>query len=134
MRRVFFNFMALGLFLSIAGLEKAGYTFTTLDVPGSNFTQASGINDSGQIVETYQVPRNSIDHGYLLSGGSYTKLDILHPGLASAYDINNSGQMFMPRENPPAFWERESGSGLTHERWTPYQAISSPRTVAGPRS
>jgi hypothetical protein len=23
---------------------------------------------------------------------------------------------------------------LTHERWTPYLAISSPRTVAGPRS
>ncbi len=26
------------------------------------------------------------------------------------------------------------GFGLTHERWTPYPAISSPRTVAGPHS
>ena len=28
----------------------------------------------------------------------------------------------------------QAESDLTHERWTPYQAISSPRTVAGPRS
>ena len=76
MNRVFCSLIALGLLLGVEGRAKAGYAFTTLDVPGAaNFTQAFGINNPGQIVGLYQFPSGS-DHGYLLSGGVYTKLGV----------------------------------------------------------
>ena len=49
----------------------SGYNFTTLDVPGSTFSTARGINASRQVVGTYDNA-----HGFLLSGGSYTTLDV----------------------------------------------------------
>jgi hypothetical protein len=53
MNRYFCGLMALNLLLSTAGITKADYTFTTLDVPGSIATSPGGINDSGQIVGGY---------------------------------------------------------------------------------
>src|SRR5689334_5293645 len=53
-------------------LDQGGYT--TLDVPGSNYTRASGINDSGQIVGYYFAGTES--HGFLLDPGGYTPLDV----------------------------------------------------------
>ncbi|TMJ09354.1 MAG: hypothetical protein E6H02_09110 [Bacillati bacterium ANGP1] len=67
-------------------------TLTTIDVPGATFTQALGINNSGQIVGLY------IDiaglHGFLRQpAGTYTALNF--PGAASteAYGINTAGQV-----------------------------------------
>jgi hypothetical protein len=37
--------------------------YTTLDVPGSTFTWANGINDSGQIVGSYEDAGGT--HGFL---------------------------------------------------------------------
>jgi probable HAF family extracellular repeat protein len=44
--------------------------YTTLDMPGSTNTVATGINDAGQIVGSY-VDANG-QHGFLLDNGSYT--------------------------------------------------------------
>ena len=67
------------------------YTYTTIDPPGSVLTQAIGINDSNQIVGAYRLAGGS-DHGFLLSGGTYTTFDF--PGnITSAYAINNTGQI-----------------------------------------
>ena len=52
------------------------YTYTTFDDPlasGGDGTHAAGINDTGQIVGTYDDASGV--HGFLLSGGSYTTLD-----------------------------------------------------------
>ena len=65
------------------------YTFTTVDdplAPGS--TQASGINDMGQIVGTYFNA-----HGFLLSGGSYFTIDDPLATQTVAQGINNAGQI-----------------------------------------
>ena len=40
----------------------------------------------------------------------------------------------MSRHRPFSRGSSMGAFDLTHERWTPYQAIASPRTVAGPRS
>jgi hypothetical protein len=47
MKRVFCSLIVLGLFLGVAGQAKAEYTFTTLDVPGSNCK--ASVNPSGSL-------------------------------------------------------------------------------------
>jgi hypothetical protein len=50
------------------------YTYTTLDDPLGIGTGASGINDAGQTVGDYSGASNP-EHGFLLSGGTYTTID-----------------------------------------------------------
>jgi probable HAF family extracellular repeat protein len=69
------------------GFLLSGGNYTTLDVPGSQYTSAQGINASGQIVGNY-VDANSVEHGFLLSGGNYTTLD-----MTTASGINDAGQI-----------------------------------------
>ena len=42
--------LALGLFLGVTGKAKADYLFTSIDPPGSTFTEAHRIDTFGQIV------------------------------------------------------------------------------------
>ena len=62
----------------------ATYFYTTIDDPLGSTTSAYGINASGQIVGTYNVPRQ----GFLYSAGAYTTL-----AEPTAYGINSSGQI-----------------------------------------
>jgi uncharacterized membrane protein len=54
------------------------YTFQTLDAPDAVLTEALGINGAGQIVGSYfdANATSSTGHGFLLSGGIYTTLDV----------------------------------------------------------
>jgi probable HAF family extracellular repeat protein len=64
----------------------ASYTFTTLDVPN-----ALGINNAGQIVgSTFDGTRV---HGFVLSGGSLTLLDVPGSVSTTARGINDAGQI-----------------------------------------
>ncbi|HKE95504.1 MAG TPA: hypothetical protein VKB34_14415, partial [Povalibacter sp.] len=47
-------------------------TFTSIDFPGASFTAALGINPQGDIVGRYISA--GVQHGYLLSGGSFTTI------------------------------------------------------------
>src|SRR5262249_61539682 len=77
----------------VGGYQAADYTFhgflldngsyTPLDVPGASFTEARGINDSGQIVESYCNGDCFVAAGFLLDNGNYTTLDEV-PGRAGA--------------------------------------------------
>ena len=62
-------------------------SYATLTVPGATNTKAYGINDSGQIVGSYD------GHGFLLDHGSYTTLDVPGSVETCAYGINSSGQI-----------------------------------------
>jgi probable HAF family extracellular repeat protein len=67
------------------------YAFTTLDDPNGIFgTEAYGINDAGQIVGTY-YGFNASSHGFVLSNGVYTTVDV--PGFSGTEvtAINNTG-------------------------------------------
>src|SRR5260370_20032351 len=88
--------MALGLCLSVTGRVKADHVFTTYDVPDATSTnhEGAGINTSGQIVGEYVI--GGITHGYLLSGGGYTPIDVPGSTLTSAQGINDSGQIVGP--------------------------------------
>jgi probable HAF family extracellular repeat protein len=67
-------------------------TLTSLDVPGSLNTTASGINDAGQVVGSYMDGSLGV-HGFVYSAGTFTTVDV--PGRTDAVvnDINDVGQM-----------------------------------------
>lgn len=66
--------------------------FTTIDYPGSAFTDARGISPDGEIVGTYRLPGEPTNrvHGYLLTKhGEFVKMD--SPG-----HINTIAQRVLP--------------------------------------
>ncbi len=99
-----FGYWIFGYYFMHGFLYSAG-RFTTIDVPGAFATQASSINDSGQIVGTYVDPpyldpdmlvsMPGASHGFLLSGGTFTTLDIpgATAGTTSPSGFNATGQI-----------------------------------------
>src|SRR5258708_30575792 len=68
------------------------YSFTTVDVPGATNTNATGINNRGQIVGFYNDA--SGDHGFVLSSDRRTFTTIDNPaeiGVTSLQGINDDG-------------------------------------------
>lgn len=78
MKQLFSGLVALSLFVSVAAQAKGDYLVTTIDVPGSALTQPLGINNAGQIVGAYRGSSGNL-HGFLLSEGNYTTLDVPSP-------------------------------------------------------
>src|SRR5437773_774333 len=70
-----------------------GSTFTTIDVPGANFTQAGGINDRGQIVGGYSIGGGLLVHGFVLDHGTFTTIDVPGANFTQAGGINDRGQI-----------------------------------------
>jgi len=79
--------VAAGMF---CGEAAAVYVYTTIDFPGSIFTDVRGINDNGQIIGYTNAGAENF--GFIYSGGTYTPLPPAPAGLqASAIGINNAG-------------------------------------------
>jgi uncharacterized membrane protein len=80
-----------------SGLERSaalsGSAFTTIHVPGSTFTTARDINDSGEIVGRFGgVDKRT--HGYLRSAtGEFTAIDVPGANLTAALGINANGDI-----------------------------------------
>src|SRR3954469_20477098 len=68
-----------------------GYAFSTIDVPGSNLTVASGIDLLGRVVGYYTDSTGT--HGFLYTSGSFTRIDYPGSGWTAALGINNTGQI-----------------------------------------
>ena len=66
--------VVLGLVLSIPGLAKAQYDFTTIDVPGATATAANG-NSTHEIAGEY-ADADGNTHGFVLSKGVFTTIDV----------------------------------------------------------
>jgi probable HAF family extracellular repeat protein len=77
------------------GVETASadptYSFTAITVPGAVTSTAFGINDSGQIVGSFND--GSGFQGFVDTGGSFTTIDVPGAVQTYAYGINNSGQI-----------------------------------------
>jgi uncharacterized membrane protein len=69
--------------------------FRTLDVPGSTYTQAFGINNRGQIVGGYRDSAGR-QHGFLREGRRYRTLDVPSGGGNAATGINDRGVVVLP--------------------------------------
>ncbi|MFZ0814714.1 MAG: glycoside hydrolase domain-containing protein [Candidatus Sulfotelmatobacter sp.] len=86
-----------------AFLLDSNLQYSNVDYPGAMVSQAFGINNLGQIVGTWE-DTNYCDHGYLLSGGTYTSIDNPNTTCANGgtalYGINDAGQMVGSYSNP----------------------------------
>ncbi len=72
----------IGLALPLSGLlllpessAAQSFNFYTIDVPSSTLTTAFGINPGGNVVGTYN-DAGGVQHGFLLSGGQFTTIDV----------------------------------------------------------
>lgn len=68
---------------------RAGYQYTTLDVPGALETQAYGIDDAGRVVGAYRDAAGW--HGFRWAGGSVTTLDFPGAAYTDAFGIGPGG-------------------------------------------
>jgi probable HAF family extracellular repeat protein len=74
------------------GFVLSGTSYSLL-APFGIGSQASGINDSGDIVGRFVVPP-MMTHGFLYNGGKYTQIDVPRPGgQTGANGINNAGDI-----------------------------------------
>ena len=67
--------------------------FASIEVPGASTTEAMGINNSGDIVGSWEDARTGRRSGFLRSGGVYTSIDIPGAVLTVANDINDAGDI-----------------------------------------
>jgi uncharacterized membrane protein len=86
-----FPFLCIPLVFPQSGVSQAQLTFTTIDVPGSGFTNVAGINTAGDMVGYYGASDSAFKHAFLLSGGIFTYFDYPGADATFAYGINDSG-------------------------------------------
>jgi len=66
--------------------------FTPVNFPKSNGTQATGINDKGEVVGLYLDSAN-ITHGFSKIGTKYTSISVKGGTNTVAWGVNNAGQI-----------------------------------------
>ncbi len=72
-------------------LYSAG-TYTALSYPGATeYTRASGINDSGTVVGDYEINGDNTVHSYTYSAGTYTPYSDYNGMSTSLFGINKAG-------------------------------------------
>ena len=86
----FIRMFALGLLLLVSASFSSAQTFTTIDFPGASQTFPGGINNLGDVIGSYFD--GSAYHAFLLSGGTYTPIDI-GTTATLAGGINDSGEI-----------------------------------------
>jgi len=84
----------------IAALRTSGFfrdkegRCTILDFPGANLTEASGVNDDGQVVGNYRDAAGNF-HGFFWDAGLFVTIDVPFPDatITGPTAINNIGQI-----------------------------------------
>jgi hypothetical protein len=74
------------------GFSYAKGKFTAVNVPKSNGTEPTGINDKGEIVGLYLDSTNA-SHGFSLIGKKFTTIDVKGDTNTVAWGVNNAGQI-----------------------------------------
>jgi uncharacterized membrane protein len=80
------------------------YTGLSLRAFGTPYVDAYGLNDAGQIVGDYTDARGSFEHGYVLTDGVLTNIDVPGAEYTSACGINNAGEIVGTYESPDGLY------------------------------
>jgi probable HAF family extracellular repeat protein len=87
-------------------------TFTDINFPNGIGTEATGINDKGDVVGLY-FDANGAQHGFLLKAGSYTSIDVPSESSTAAWGINNAGQITVYATNSSGDFDSFLYNGTT---------------------
>ena len=91
--------VVLGSVLSIPGLAKAQFDFTTIDVPGATSTAANGNRTHEIAGEDDDADGNT--HGFVQSKGVFTTIDVPNAVLTIVNGISANGRLAEPTWMPP---------------------------------
>jgi hypothetical protein len=80
------------------GFVYAKGKFTAVNFPKSSGTQASGINDKGEVVGLY-LDSVGLTHGFSKVGKKYTSIDVKGGTNTVAWGVNNAGQITVYTSN-----------------------------------
>ena len=90
-------YLLVALFLSAvasaSGSGVQGLKFTAIAVPGARATEASGINNLGQVAGAWEDATTGQGRGFVLGAGGYTSIDFPGALHTSASDINDNGDI-----------------------------------------
>jgi len=75
-----------------SSLFASDYRFISIDVPGSSFTAAAGINARGDIVGRY-LDSDGLSHGFLMRNGMFSTIDFPNASFTAVRAINARGDM-----------------------------------------
>jgi hypothetical protein len=70
----------------------SGGKFKPVNFPKSSGTQATGINDKGEVVGLY-LDSTGASHGFSKIGAKYTSIDVKGDTNTAAWGVNNAGQI-----------------------------------------
>jgi hypothetical protein len=111
------------------GLVYAKGKFTSVNFPKSTGTQATGINDTGEVVGLY-LDSTSVQHGFVKKGSKYTSIDVKGETAADAYGINNAGDIAVYATNSSGFFDAFLYNGKTFKNINDPNAKGTTGTVA----
>jgi probable HAF family extracellular repeat protein len=75
--------------MGLHGFIKLHGNISSISVPKSDLTEATGINDAGDVVGDYRSTTDGVFHGFLFRNGLFTTFG----SDLGAHDINNTGQI-----------------------------------------
>jgi hypothetical protein len=78
-------------------------TFTTLEVPNTINTAATGINNAGLITLQATDPASGLVQSYLFNGSSYTSINVAGAQQSWVHGINNNGDIVYTVEDSNGF-------------------------------
>jgi uncharacterized membrane protein len=82
--------VALALALTLPGIASAQFDFTTIDFPDSTRTAANAISTHEVVGEFDDADGNT--HGFVLSKGTYTQIDVPGASVTTVNGINANGE------------------------------------------
>ena len=92
MSRIVIQALVCAALVGAAARAEAQYSYTKIMVPGSTWTEASGINNLGQVVGTYTDAAGT-PHGFTYENGAYTTVDFPAAAHNYAFGINDAGSI-----------------------------------------
>jgi len=116
------------------------YKYATIDFPNATATSANGINNVGSIVGTYSKTQNQLagippapgDHGFKLTNGALSTINISNTISTDVIGINNNGDIvgiYVTSDNRShGFWRH---SGTIHNLSFGARAINNTPTIVG---
>jgi hypothetical protein len=106
------------------GFQYAKGKFTAVSFPKSSGTQATGINDTGEIVGLY-LDSSGLSHGFSKIGTKYAGIDIKGDSNTVAWGVNNKGQITVYATNSAGDFDSFLNTG------TKFKNIDNPSAKGG---